>query len=179
MPIPSWLSTIHSTAMQYNEGMHAYTNNYMHYRTKLRWHKYMGNACKIAYFQGVLSHRNACWDLITNLEWNLLAWKWVWVQASHESIKYFLKILSSIDSSAHKKRWIAKTYVVLSHFPPWQELCTHGNSWGKIGSQMHCLLVNCLQEDISSFSRQCQVFHIAMLQRLHAFVSMWPSQFNC
>ena len=77
------------------------------------------------------------------------------------------------------KRWIAKTYVALSHFPPWQELCTHGNSWGKIGSQMHCLLVNCLQEDISSFSRQCQVFHIAMLQRLHAFVSMWPSQFSC
>ena len=62
-------------------------------------------------------------------------------------------------------------------------LCTHshGNSWGKIGSQMHCFPVNCLQEDISSFSQQFQVSHCNVaMQRLHAFcLPLWPSQFGC
>ena len=97
----------------------------LHWRTKIWWHKYTSIACQIAYFQGALSHRNCCSDLITNLQLNGINKKNLIFQFQFPS-----------------KSWIAKAYVALSQFPPGQEFCTHGNRREKLAHNcIVCLLI--------------------------------------
>ena len=126
MPIPSWQCL---NLLQCNT-MKACTYNYMHDRTKIWWHKFTRSAFQIAYFQGVFSHRNDYWDLITNLELNLLAWKRIEVETTLKWIKNHCK------KSCNKKLNRKNTCCPISVSPPWQELWAlwpMRTRWRKIG----------------------------------------------